>query len=120
MEFLPLCAELSTANKDAVVKALARIGVLYVKHLWSRNSMELWDFDPALARAWGIPPEIKALSICVIQVLQSAGSLLRAQERGVRCWGWLGKDKVLKRWDILDNELAYSLIHRKKGIEQAL
>lgn len=87
VEYLLVCVDLTMAEREAVVRTLAKIGVLNVKHLWIRNLGELMDFELALDRAQGIPEGIRVVSIQVIQVLQSVGSLLRAQEKGVRCWG---------------------------------
>lgn len=119
VEFLPISMDLPAIDKAEVVRALTMIGILNIKHLWVRNFVELIDFDSALSRAHGILVGIRAIMLQVMQVLQSMGTLLRTQERGVQCWGWLGKDKVIKRWE-LDNYHAYSIIHSKREIEQAL
>lgn len=86
VEYLPVRVDLTMVKRDVVVKTMARIGVLNVKHLWIWNLGELMDFELALSRARGILDGILAVSIQVIQVLQSVGTLLRTREKGVRCW----------------------------------
>lgn len=66
-----------------MVSALAKIGILNIKHLWVRNSSELIVFELALSRARRIPKHIRDISIQIIHILQLAELLLRAQEKGV-------------------------------------